>query len=180
MYKRTLSEVITKSFKGGFVDIIYGARRVGKTILLEQIKEIIGHDGILSFNGDTSEAIDSLNTNSEVKLTSLVEKHQTIFIDEAQKIPNVSLALKIIIDKFPNKKIVVTGSSSLQLARGAHESLTGRNKSFTLFPLSTTELSSGLQSFQIPSLLDTQLDFGLALPVFPRSHHFGFVLLCMA
>src|SRR3989338_1652160 len=160
MYKRTLSEIIIKSFKEGFVTIIYGARMVGKTVLLGQIRKIIGDSDILSFNGDTSESVDALNTNSEVKLTKLVENHGTIFIDEAQKIPGISLALKIIIDKFPNKHIIVTGSSSLQLARGSHESLTGRNQSFTLFPLSTTELSSGFQSFQIPALLETQLVFG--------------------
>ncbi len=160
MYKRTLSEVITKSFKKGFVTVIYGARRVGKTVLLEQIKEIVGQNDLLSFNGDTSEAVDALSTNSEVKLASLIGSHETIFIDEAQRIPGIALALKIIIDKFPDKHVIVTGSSSLQLARGSHESLTGRNLPFTLFPLSTAELSAGLQRFQIPSLLETQLVFG--------------------
>ena len=82
MYKRTLSEIIIKSFKEGFVTIIYGARRVGKTVLLGQIRKIIGDSDILSFNGDTSESVDALNTNSEVKLTKLVENHGTIFIDE--------------------------------------------------------------------------------------------------
>ncbi len=160
MYKRTLSEVITRSFKPGFVIVIYGARRVGKTVLLDQIKTTIGKSGVLSFNGDTSETLEALGTNSEIKLTELVKDHGTIFIDEAQKIPGIALALKIIIDKFPDKHLIVTGSSSLQLARGSHESLTGRNQSFTLFPLSTTELSSGLQSFQVPALLETQLVFG--------------------
>ena len=160
MYKRTLSEVIKKSFKEGFVTEIYGARRVGKTVLLDQIRENTKHSDIVSFNGDTSETSNALSTNSEIKLTNLVENYKTIFIDEAQKIPGIALALKIIIDKFPKKHLVVTGSSSLQLARGSHESLTGRNQPFILFPLSTIELSSGLQSFQIPSLLEIQLIFG--------------------
>ena len=144
----------------GFVTIIYGARRVGKTVLLDQIKKLIDPGDMLFFNGDTSESVENLSTNSELKLTELVKNHEIIFIDEAQKIPGVALALKIIIDKFPVKKIIVTGSSSLQLARGSHESLTGRNQSFNLFPLSTTELSSGLQQFQIPALLENQLVFG--------------------
>ena len=99
MYKRTLAEVVVNSFKEGFVTVIYGARRVGKTVLLGQIREILREDSILSLNGDTSEAIDALSTNSEIKLTNLVENYKTIFIDEAQKIPGISLALKIIIDK---------------------------------------------------------------------------------
>lgn len=160
MYIRTLAEKIATSFKNGFITVLYGPRRVGKTVLLEQVKAQLKDANILLFNGDTSEAVNALDTNSEVRLTELVKNHNTIFIDEAQKIPNISLALKIIIDKFPEKKIVVTGSSSLALARGAKENLTGRTQVFTLFPLSTTELTAHLPTFQKHAFLDNQLVFG--------------------
>ncbi|MCL5782179.1 MAG: ATP-binding protein [Patescibacteria group bacterium] len=160
MYKRILAEIINNGFKSGFVTMVYGARRVGKTVLLGQIQELLGNGSILSLNGDTAESVNALNTNSEIKLTELVKNSEIIFIDEAQKIPNVSLAVKIIIDKFPDKKIILTGSSSLQLARGSREALTGRNKSFVLYPLSTAELSAGIQDFKIPYLLEDQLIFG--------------------
>ena len=160
IYKRALSKIIAESFRPGFISIVYGARRVGKTVLLDQVREAIGANNILLFNGDTAESVEALGTNSEVRLTGLVKNHSVIFVDEAQKIPGITLALKIIIDAFPEKRILVTGSSSLQLAKGSHETLTGRNQPFTLFPLSTGELSSGLRSFQISSLLESQLVFG--------------------
>ncbi len=160
MYKRTLSEIIPKAFSKGFIVIIYGARRVGKTVLLQQIQAVLGNPSILMFNGDTAEAVEAFNTNSETRLSSLVKDHEYIFVDEAQNIPNITLALKIIIDKFPEKKIIITGSSSLALVRGATEHLTGRNISFTLFPLSTTEMTADVPAFKIPALLDQQLVFG--------------------
>lgn len=162
MYKRTLAKIIPESFRNGFITVIYGARRVGKTILLDQIKASLEkyHEKMLSFNGDTSEAVHALSTNSEIRLTELVKNHEIIFVDEAQKIPNITLTLKILIDRFPEKKIIVTGSSSLQLSRGAGENLTGRFQSHTLFPLDTAELSEGVPLYKIPGFLDGQLVFG--------------------
>lgn len=160
MYQRILKNHIIKGFQPGFATIIYGARRVGKTVLLDQIKQSLLGSKTISFNGDTQEAIEALNTNSEIKLSALVKDHDVIFIDEAQKIPNITLAIKIIIDKFPQKKIIVTGSSSLQLIKGAKENLTGRNYSFSLYPLSTSELGQGLEKYKIPGLLPDQLIFG--------------------
>ncbi|MCX6717418.1 MAG: ATP-binding protein, partial [Candidatus Taylorbacteria bacterium] len=160
MYQRILRNDVIKGFKDGFVTIIYGARRVGKTVLLDQIKQSLGNNRTISFNGDTQESINALNTNSEIKLTTLVKDHDVIFIDEAQKIPNITLAIKIIIDKFPQKKIIVTGSSSLQLVSGAKENLTGRNYSYNLYPLSTTELGQDLEKYKISGLLEDQLVFG--------------------
>ncbi|MEK7586870.1 MAG: ATP-binding protein [Patescibacteria group bacterium] len=160
MYERVLKNTIISGFKNGFASIIYGARRVGKTVLLEQIKQSLNEEKILFFNGDTQESVDALNNSSEIKLSSLVENYNTIFIDEAQKIPNITLAVKIILDKFPTKKIIITGSSSLQLISGAKENLTGRNYSFNLYPLSTFELSQDLPKYKIFALLDDQLVFG--------------------
>lgn len=160
MYQRVLKNRILEVSKDGFINIIYGARRTGKTVLLEQIKETLSGKKVIFFNGDTQESVEALNTNSDVKLSNLVRDYEIIFIDEAQKIPNITLALKIIIDKFPTKKIFVTGSSSLQLAGGAKENLTGRNFSFNLYPLSSKELSQGLEDFKMSSLLEDQLIFG--------------------
>src|SRR5680860_244896 len=160
MYQRILKNNIITGFKDGFATIIYGARRVGKTVILDQIKQTFEKERIVLFNGDTQEAIDALSTNSEVKLSALVENYDVIFIDEAQKIPNITLAVKIILDKFPLKKIIITGSSSLQLVSGAKENLTGRNYSYNLYPLSTGEFSLVLPKFKISALLDNQLVFG--------------------
>jgi predicted AAA+ superfamily ATPase len=160
MFKRLLKDQILANFQVGFVNIVYGARRVGKTVLMEQIKENFSNSRIGFFNGDTQETIDIWSTNSEVKLSQLVENLDVVFIDEAQRIPGVALALKIIIDKFPEKKIFVTGSSSLQLSGGAKENLTGRNFSYVLYPLNVREIGQNLDDYKIPSLLADQLVFG--------------------
>jgi hypothetical protein len=160
MITRTLTQTIIKHLKSGFVTITYGARRVGKTVLLKQLVSYFKDIPLLFLNGDTQETRDLLSTTSEVKLSQLVEKYPVVFIDEAQRISNISLVLKIIIDKYPEKKIIVTGSSLLELAKGAHENLTGRNIIYNLYPLSTKEVSSDLADHKIPYLLEDQLIFG--------------------
>lgn len=160
MIQRQLVKTITSSFKPGFINVIYGARRVGKTVLLEQIREKLPKDKILSLNGDTQETRDLLSTTSEIRLSEIIKNYPAVFIDEAQRIKNISLALKILIDKFPEKKIFVTGSSSLSLARGARETLTGRTKVFRLYPLSLAEITTGIESYQKDYFLETTLIYG--------------------
>lgn len=160
MIQRILGKTINKNFKSGFITIIYGPRRVGKTILLKQLTEKIKDKNILWFNGDTEEAQKSLSSTSQTKLTNLVKDKSIVIIDEAQRIENIALSLKILIDTFPDKKIIVTGSSSLMLARGIQETLTGRTIKYRLYPLSTTELTYKLEDYKKSYLLEDQLIFG--------------------
>lgn len=162
MIDRELFPVILKSFKPGFATIIYGPRRVGKTVLLDQIVNFLDKNSkeSLKFNGDNQETRDALSNTSLVHLTNLVKNHTVISIDEAQRIPNIALTLKIIVDNFPDKKIIVTSSSSLDLATGMKETLTGRINEFRLYPLSTKEISDNLETHQIPYLLENQLLYG--------------------
>lgn len=160
MVYRQITENIIKNLSPGFINIIYGARRVGKTVLLDQIKQKLEGEKIISFNGDTQETRDLLSTSSEGKLSEAVENYPVIFIDEAQRITNISLALKIIIDKYPEKKIFVTGSSSLELAKGARETLTGRTKVYKLYPLSFAEMTVDLDTYKKDALLENALIYG--------------------
>ena len=160
MIKRELEEKIISATKKGFVTILYGARRTGKTVLLEQLQKYWHNESVLFLNGDTEEDRLAIGTTSEIKLTSLVKDKTLIMVDEAQRIPNIGLALKIIIDKYPEKKIIATGSSSLQLSKGLKESLTGRNLTFKLFSLSTKELTHNLDNHKIIGLLENQLIYG--------------------
>jgi len=160
MIKRTLAPVIVKKMRPGFITIIYGARRVGKTVLLNQIRAFFKKQKILLLNGDTQETRDLLGNTSETALTKLVHNYSVLLVDEAQRIPNIGLSLKIIIDKFPRKKIIITGSSSLDIVKGIQENLTGRNITFTLYSLSTHEISRGMKKYKIPYLLEDQLIYG--------------------
>ncbi len=158
--QRVLLKTIKKSEKEGFINVIYGPRRVGKTVLLEQIIEDDKNLHSIIFNGDTEETRNLLSSTSEVSLTNTIEKYDLIAIDEAQRINNIGLSLKIIIDKFPKKKIYVTGSSSIDIAKGLKETLTGRTIKHKLYPLSTSELTLGLKKFEKASMLQVQLIYG--------------------
>ncbi|KKU25683.1 MAG: AAA ATPase [Candidatus Magasanikbacteria bacterium GW2011_GWA2_46_17] len=160
MIARLLVKTIVGSIKPNFVVIIYGARRVGKTVLLKQLQDELKIENALNINGDTEEGRNAFSTTSEVRLAGLVENYDLVLVDEAQRIPNVSLALKIIIDKFPHKKVIVTGSSSLELSKGMRENLTGRNMPYILFPLSTAELAAETETYKLPYLLEDQLIYG--------------------
>lgn len=164
MYKRKIVKRIINEQKDGFISIIYGPRRVGKTYLLNQLKDHYGAENsnvrMLFLDGDTKEAGEAIGTNSEIKLENLVKNFDVILIDEAQRISNIGLALKIIIDKFPWKKIFVTGSSSLELSKGLQESLTGRNKEYQLYPLGVRELLSDDEVFKNSGLLSHELIYG--------------------
>ena len=157
MIPRILINTIKKGQKKGYINLIYGPRRVGKTVLLQQLVQPLKKEQIIWFDGDTQEARDSLSTTSQVSLSKLVNGKNYIVIDEAQRIPNIGLSLKILIDQFPDKTFYVTGSSSLMLSRGLQEPLTGRTNKYRLFPLSTKEMSGKLQKHQISSLLENQL-----------------------
>jgi len=160
MIPRQLEKTIKDSLKPGFINVVYGPRRVGKTVLLEKLIADTPSEKTLFINGDTQEGRDILSSTSEVILSKLVENFSTIAIDEAQRISNIGLSLKILVDKFPEKTIFVTGSSSLMLARGIKEPLTGRSLKYKLYPLSTGELTQNLPNYQKISILENQLIFG--------------------
>jgi len=141
MIERELKQTILKRQKSGFINIIYGQRRVGKTVLLKQIEAELPELNSLYLNGDTQEGRELLSTTSQTQLAQLVKNHDLIMVDEAQRVPNIGLSLKILVDNFPEKRYFVTGSSSLLLAQGTKETLTGRAQSYLLYPLSWRELN---------------------------------------
>src|SRR3989339_1227171 len=141
-------QIIERLDDSNKIIIIYGPRQVGKTTLS---KDIIGHLGLktLSINADQQKYIDVLSSRDFNKMNSLVSGYDLIFIDEAQRIPDIGLNLKILSDELPNLKIIVTGSSSFDLANKVSEPLTGRTWSYTLYPISFCELKKTLNEFEL-------------------------------
>ncbi len=138
---RSITSAIIKkldSSKKGIV--IYGARQVGKTTLVNEIIQKLNFK-TLTVNGDQSQFLDILSSRDLNKIKSLVEGYELLFIDEAQRIPEIGLTLKIILDNLPFMKVIVTGSSSLDLASKISEPLTGRVWTYHLYPISFLELS---------------------------------------
>jgi len=139
MIIRIIEENVRKEINTGRKAVILlGARQVGKTTLLGSL--FADGKDILWLNGDTSNARLLLTTQSVEQLRVIIGKHNLLVIDEAQRIPDIGIVLKLIIDNIPHVKIIATGSSSLDLANVTAEPLTGRKRQFTLFPVSFAEM----------------------------------------
>ena len=137
---RILKSIIQKKIQANKVIIITGARRVGKTILLQQlIKEF--KEPYLLLNGEDFTTLDLLAHRSIVYYKNILQTKKILIIDEAQKIPDIGKILKLIVDNIEGIKIVVTGSSAFDIYNITGEPLTGRKYSYSLFPFSENELS---------------------------------------
>lgn len=140
--------------------VIYGARQVGKTTLANQILEELALK-TLYLNGDQFGEWRQLLASRELaKYKLLLTGYGAVFIDEAQRIPDIGLILKIILDNFTDLKVIVTGSSSLDLASKVTEPLTGRIYTYKLNTMSYQELSKIYTPIELRETLDERLIFG--------------------
>ncbi|HCX99930.1 MAG TPA: ATPase [Bacteroidales bacterium] len=139
MIKRELEQVIQPYLYKNKAIIIYGARQVGKTTLVHSlVKE--KKEQTLFLNGDDADVRDIFSHLSSTKLKPIIAQHKIVVIDEAQRIPETGLVLKIIHDNFPEVQLIATGSSAFELANKTNEPLTGRKLEFNLFPISFSEM----------------------------------------
>lgn len=162
MIKRYLSQKILKDIKSHTNAIVlYGARQVGKTTL---IRELITHlpGKALYINADESRYLTILSSRDSDAMRSLIDPYDIVCIDEAQRVQDVSINLKILIDSFPQKKFILTGSSSFELRSAVKESLAGRVMTYVLYSLWTRELKEegGLSDFSIQESLQSRLLYG--------------------
>lgn len=135
---RELSENILKKLQPNKVLIVFGARRVGKTMLVKEILERV-NEPVLSLNGEDINVHDKLAIRSIENYRQILGSYKFLYIDEAQKIPEIGLKLKLMIDEIEGLKIIISGSSSFDIYKDAGEPLTGRKYSFNLFALSENE-----------------------------------------
>ncbi|MCX7881535.1 MAG: ATP-binding protein [Patescibacteria group bacterium] len=158
--KRTITSIIIEKLKKTNKGIIiYGARQVGKTTLIKEIVKELNLKTLV-INGDQSINIDIISSRDLNKLKSLVDGYQLLVVDEAQRIPEIGINLKIILDNIPNLKVLVTGSSSLDLASKTSEPLTGRVFRYNLHPISFLELSEIYNRVELNNQLEERLIFG--------------------
>jgi len=134
-----------------------GPRQVGKTTLL---KSHFTNENTLWLNGDDPDVRLQLANRPSTFLGKLVEGHSRIIIDEAQRIENIGLTLKIFHDNFPQLKIIATGSSSFELANQINEPLTGRKWQYTLWPISLSEMIRHTSALEESRLLENRLLYG--------------------
>jgi uncharacterized protein len=135
---REVTEDIIKKLKPNKVIIIYGARRVGKTVLVNEILEILG-EPVLILNGEDINVHDRLSNRTIENYKQILGSYKLLYIDEAQKIPEIGLKLKLMVDEIDGLRIIISGSSSFDISRDTGEPLTGRKYSFNLYALSERE-----------------------------------------
>lgn len=159
MIRRKLQETIETRMFGGKAIIIIGARQVGKSTLFKMILEK-RTEPILQLNCDEPEVKEMLSQVNSQELKLLIGKHKIVMIDEAQRVENIGLTLKLITDNFPEVQLLVTGSSSFELQNKLNEPLTGRKFEYHLFPLSTGELLESQGLLTVKQTLENRLIYG--------------------
>jgi predicted AAA+ superfamily ATPase len=158
MIQRTLFSSIEKRFFKEKVILVIGPRQVGKTTLINALLKDKEH---LFLNGDDPATRDVLQAISTIKLKALIGKHQYIFIDEAQRIPNIGITLKLINDQFKKVQLLVSGSSTLEINNKTQEPLTGRKFEYHLFPISWEEFELHEGYLLAEQQLETRLIYGM-------------------
>lgn len=158
--KRDIRKEIQKRLFSGKVIILYGARQVGKTTLVKQILSQ-RKDDALYLNCDEPDIVDMLSRKTSTEIKDLFGNKKLVVIDEAQRVKDIGITLKIIIDNIENVQVVATGSSSFDLSNNVSEPLTGRKYEFFLPSLSVEELQDKYSGLEIKRLLENFVIYGM-------------------
>jgi predicted AAA+ superfamily ATPase len=157
--QRTLQPVIEAQLRSDKVVLLTGARRVGKTVLMNQLAARF-NGSTLTLNGDDLTTAELLIDRRVASYRRWLGDTQLLLIDEAQMIPEIGRSLKLIIDSFPNLTIFATGSSAFDLTNRTGEPLVGRQLTYILYPLAQLELSATESYLQTREQLTDRLLFG--------------------
>ncbi|OYU97267.1 MAG: ATPase [Bacteroidetes bacterium B1(2017)] len=157
--ERSLEKELVKYIKPNKVLVLLGARRVGKTKLLEEFLSKT-EEKYLFLNGDDVDTIHLLEKQSTANYKRLLGTCKLLVIDEAQEVHNIGKKLKLMVDTIPGLKIIVTGSSAFELNNQTGEPLVGRMKTLHLFPIAQLEFAKQENGIQTQGNLEERLVFG--------------------
>jgi len=139
--------------------LVFGPRQTGKTTFVEILLQKINKSTLI-LNGDDADVREMLAKPNAAQIAQLLSGYEVIFIDEAQRINEIGLLLKIIVDRFKNVQVIATGSSAFELSGKVNESLTGRKYEMMLLPFSYAELIANLDYLTEERLLEQRLIYG--------------------
>lgn len=154
-----MQKTIESRLFAGKAIIVIGARQVGKSTLSKLILEKQDYKA-LQLNCDEPEVRDMLSNINTAELRLLIADNRIVVIDEAQRVENIGMTLKLITDNFPDVQLLVTGSSSFELQDKLNEPLTGRKYEYHLYPISTAELMASNGLLGVKQTLEQRLVYG--------------------
>jgi predicted AAA+ superfamily ATPase len=140
MINRILSDDIRKRLFTGKVIIVTGPRQVGKTTLIKSL--LSSFENVLFLDGDDPTIINLLGRPNTAQIRQIIGNHKIVFIDESQRIQDIGLTAKIVVDQMPEVQLILSGSSSFELLNQTNEPLTGRKWTFSLWPVNWMEWQS--------------------------------------
>lgn len=158
MIRRSIEDNIRAQLGSRKAIIIIGARQVGKSTLLNQM--LGNSSGVMWLNGDDMDVQDLLSEMTSTRMRALLGNNKTLVIDEAQRIPDIGLRIKIITDQIKDVQVIATGSSSFELTSKLNEPLTGRKREFKMFPMTFEEMVSHTSFLDEIRMLPNRMVYG--------------------
>ncbi|MBQ7711727.1 MAG: ATP-binding protein [Bacteroidales bacterium] len=159
MVYRMIKEQIVKRLYRGKVIIVVGPRQVGKTTLLRMLTADTDRR-VVVWNCDEPDIRRKLAEPSSTQLGAETANADLILIDEAQRVQNIGITLKLLVDNYPEKQVVVTGSSAIELSNSINEPLTGRKYEYVMFPFSAEELIKEFGATEEKRMLEHRIIYG--------------------
>ncbi len=158
MIERIQAQRIKGLIGSGKAITLMGARQVGKSTLLRSL--LNNDDSVLWLNGDDDDVRELFRNISSTRLKAIIGNKKIIVIDEAQRIQEVGLKLKLITDQISGVQVIATGSSSFELSSKINESLTGRKRELKLFPLSFSEMVEHTSFLEEQRMIQHRMIYG--------------------
>lgn len=158
IHRHLVNRVKERLFKGKAI-LLFGPRQAGKSTFCERILQELNQQW-LYLNGDESDIRNELTETTSTRLKRIFGAHKIVFIDEAQRIPDIGLTLKLITDQIKDVQVIATGSSAFELANQANEPLTGRKYEFFLYPISFGEMVDHHGLLTEKRLLEQRMVYG--------------------
>lgn len=158
MIHRILEDNVVRLLGTQKAIIVMGARQVGKSTLLEAV--LGSRDDVMWMNGDDTDVQQLFGQMTSTRFRAILGNKRILVVDEAQRIPDIGLRLKLVTDQVRDVQVIATGSSSFELGNKVNEPLTGRKREFRMFPLTYTEMVSHIGLLDEQRLLPHRMVYG--------------------